>query len=156
MFSYKKLYENNYKEIQIESNINDKQTMTERVEKNKEQVTLINSHRYIFYIRKNTTKDDRAYLKDAFIDKTEEDKSEILHNFHQTNMRRIRANIVNIRMRNGNTTITLNNVSNKKQKTTILSFPLSWILRVENLETYLLKQNALLPTDLILLIDEYL
>ena len=125
--------------------------------KNKEdQITLINSHRYIFYIRKNTTKDDRAYLKNELIDKTEEDKTEIIHNFHQENMRCIRANIVNIRMRNGNTTITLNNANNKIHKKTILSFPVNWILRVENLETDVLKRNGLLPTDVLVLIDEYL
>jgi hypothetical protein len=43
-------------------------------DRKKEQVVLIQCQRYIFYLRKNTTKDDRAYLKDALIDKTEEEK----------------------------------------------------------------------------------
>lgn len=130
--------------------------MTERVEKKKEQVVLMQGQRYIFYLRKNTTKEDRAYLKDALIDKTEEEKREIVAQFHQENMRCIRANIVNIRMRNGNTTITLNNANTKKQKKTILSFPLSWVLRAENLETDLFKRNGILPTDVLLHIDEFL
>jgi len=128
----------------------------QREERNQEQVVLIRGQRYILYLRKNTTKDERAYLKDAFIDKTEEEKREIVTQFHQENMRCIRANIVNIRMRNGNTTITLNNASTKKQKTTILSFPLSWVLRAENLETDLFKRNGILPSDVLLHIDEYL
>ena len=62
-----------------------------------------------------------------------------------------RANFVSIL----DETLIVNSSETEPNKNTIVSIPIDWITKIETLEN-ILDENPILPSDILLMIDEYL
>ena len=62
-----------------------------------------------------------------------------------------RANFVSILGK----TLIINSSETERNKNTIVSIPIDWITKIETLEN-IVDENPILPSDILLMIDEYL
>jgi hypothetical protein len=62
-----------------------------------------------------------------------------------------RANFVSIIGK----TLIINSSETERNKNTLVSIPIDWITKIETLEN-ILGEDAILPSDILLMIDEYL
>jgi hypothetical protein len=62
-----------------------------------------------------------------------------------------RANFVSIIGK----TLIINSSETERNKNTLVSIPIDWITKIETLEN-ILDENPILPSDILLMIDEYL
>jgi len=105
------------------------------------ETKLIENCRYTFYVQ--ATGSDKP-IKSI--------RANFKHIHHHTHT----INDVNGTYNKNAATLLLYSVDTELDKNTVYSLPFEWIVKVENLENILSSSHSLIPSDILLVIDEYL